>query len=136
MGGIPFSFGDVLYGCILSYLLFKLWKTRNSWKQHWKTNLLQITSWISVLYFVFHFLWGLNYYREPLFEKMKIERDYSDADLENFTQRLIVKTNEIHFEITHNKCLKVINPKTIDDIFISKRISIYLFSSKQETVII
>jgi len=119
MGGIPFSVGDLLYGIAILFLLYKLWKTRNSWKQHWKTNLLQITSWISVLYFVFHFLWGLNYYREPLFEKMQIERDYSDADLENFTQRLIVKTNEIHFEITHNKCLKVINPKTIDAIFIS-----------------
>jgi hypothetical protein len=27
-----------------------------------------------VVYFLFHFLWAMNYYRQPLFEKMKIER--------------------------------------------------------------
>jgi hypothetical protein len=84
MGGIPFSIGDLIYGCILSYLLFKLWKTRKTWKLNWKNNLLQMTSVLSVLYFVFHFLWALNYYRVPLFDKMNITREYSDTDLENF----------------------------------------------------
>ena len=119
LGWIPFSVGDLLYGIALLFLFIQLWKTRNSWKQNWKTNLLQITSYLSFIYFVFHFLWGLNYYRVPLFEKMQIKRDYSDADLENFTQRLIAKTNEIHFEITHNKNQKVTNPESIEAIFIS-----------------
>lgn len=119
LGWIPFSVGDLLYGIALLFLFFQLWKTRNSWKKNWKTNLLQITSYLSVIYFVFHFLWGLNYYRVPLFEKMQIEREYSDADLENFTQRLIAKTNAIHFEITKNVNQKVTNPESIEAIFIS-----------------
>ena len=107
LGGIPFSIGDVLYGCILSYLLFKLWKTRKTWKLNWKNNLLQITSVLSVVYFVFHFIWALNYYRVPLFDKMNITREYSDTDLEKFTQKLIQKTNALQLEITHNKNNKV-----------------------------
>jgi hypothetical protein len=119
LGWIPFSVGDLLYGIALLFLFIQLGKTKNSWKQNWKTNLLQITNYLSVVYFVFHFLWGLNYYRVPLFEKMQIEREYSDADLENFTQRLIAKTNAIHFEITHNVNQKVTNPESIEAIFIS-----------------
>ncbi len=119
LGWIPFSVGDLLYGIALLFLFIQLGKTKNSWKQNWKTNLLQITNYLSVVYFVFHFLWGLNYYRVPLFEKMQIEREYSDADLENFTQRLIAKTNAIHFEITKNVNQKVTNPESIEAIFIS-----------------
>ena len=113
MGGIPFSIGDLIYGCILSYLLFKLWKTRKTWKLNWKNNLLQMTSVLSVLYFVFHFLWALNYYRVPLFDKMNIKREYSDTDLENFTQKLIQKTNALQLKITHNKNIKVYYAATI-----------------------
>lgn len=117
MGGIPFSIGDLIYGCILSYLLFKLWKTRKTWKLNWKNNLLQMTSVLSVLYFVFHFLWALNYYRVPLFDKMNIKREYSDTDLENFTQKLIQKTNALQLKITHNKNIKVYYAATIETIF-------------------
>ena len=119
LGWIPFSVGDLLYGIAILILIFQLWKTRKTWKQNWKNNLLQITSYLSVLYFVFHFLWALNYYRVPLFEKMHIQREYSDVDLENFTQRLIAKTNEIHFKITQNANQKVTNPESIEAIFIS-----------------
>jgi capsule polysaccharide export protein KpsC/LpsZ len=34
---------------------------------------------------------------------MKMERDYSDADLLHFTQKLIAKTNSIQFQITQKK---------------------------------
>jgi hypothetical protein len=55
-------------------------------------------------------LWALNYYREPLFEKMNIKRDYSDADLLKFTQKLIIKTNAIQLQITNDSVQKVIFP--------------------------
>ncbi len=72
---------------------------------------------LSVFYFLFHVLWGLNYYRQPLFEKMKIERDYSDADLLLFTKKLIAKTNAIQRQITKNDSLKVVFPYTQEEVF-------------------
>ena len=59
----------------------------------------------------------MNYYRQPLFEKMKIERDYSDADLFTFTKKLIAKTNEIQTQITKNDSLKVVFPYSQEQVF-------------------
>ena len=116
LGKIPFSVGDILYGIIVVYVLIQIWKNRKTWKLHWKDNLLKVTSFISVTYFLFHLLWAFNYYRVPLFEKMNIERDYSDADLVAFTKKLIIKTNTIQYQITKNKNLKVNNLYSQDSI--------------------
>lgn len=86
---------------------------------NWKDKGLKILSFLSVFYFLFHFLWAMNYYRVPLFEKMNIKREYSDNDLIQFTERLIKKTNEIQFKITKNTNNKVINPYSQEEIFIS-----------------
>jgi hypothetical protein len=117
LGKIPFSVGDVIYGILIVLLVFKIWKTRKSWRLDWKANLLKITSVLSIVYFLFHLLWALNYYRVPLFEKMKIERDYTEEDLHVFTNKLIAKTNEIQFQITKDKNLKVTNPYTQEVIY-------------------
>ena len=116
-GWIPFSFGDILYGLLIIYLLISIWKSRKTWRSQWKDNLLKILSGFSIFYFLFHFLWGLNYYRLPLFEKMNIKREYSNEDLYAFTEKLIIKTNEVQFAITNNKNQKVSNPYLQDSIF-------------------
>lgn len=97
LGWIPFSIGDILYGLLLLWAIRWLYQNR---KENWKAKTLSITSCVSVVYFLFHFLWALNYYRLPLFEKMNIKREYTDAQLIQFTQKLIVKTNEVQFAIT------------------------------------
>ena len=114
LGKIPFSIGDVLYGILIVWLLFSINKNR---KSSWKQKLLSAINFISVFYFLFHTLWAFNYYRVPLFEKMKIERDYSDTDLLNFTKKIIVKTNQIQFQITKNESLKVVFPYTHEQTF-------------------
>jgi len=116
LGKIPISVGDILYGVVVVYGIYSIWKTRKSWKLQCKNNLLKLSSLLSVTYFLFHFLWAFNYYRVPLFEKMNIEREYSESDLEKFTEKLIVKTNAIQFEITNNRNLKVINLNSQDSL--------------------
>lgn len=117
LGIFPFSVGDVLYGLLIIYLLIVIWKNRKTWRRQWKDNLLKVVSGFSIFYFCFHFLWAFNYYRMPLFEKMTIQREYTDADLYGFTEKLIAKTNEVQFKITHNKNQKVNNPYSQDSIF-------------------
>ena len=117
LGKIPFSVGDIIYGIAIIYILYSVWKTRKSWKLEWKNNILKTLSVLSVVYFLFHFLWAMNYYRQPLFEKMKIERDYTNADLLDFTEKLIAKTNEIQIQITKNDSLKVVFPYSNDQVF-------------------
>jgi Protein of unknown function (DUF3810) len=113
-GKIPFSIGDCMYGILIVWLIYSIYKNR---KSTWKQKLLSIFSYFSIFYFLFHTLWAFNYYRIPLFEKMKIERDYSDADLLDFTKKLIAKTNQIQNQITKNDSLKVIFPYSHEQTF-------------------
>ena len=117
LGKIPFSIGDIMYGILIVYLLISIWKLRRTWRKQWKDNVLKILSGFSVFYFFFHVLWAANYYRVPLFEKMQIQREYTNEDLYAFTEKLIAKTNEVQFAITHNKNQKVRNPYSQDSIF-------------------
>lgn len=116
-GFFPFSVGDILYGIVLFFCFRWLWKIRKNWKQHWKDNILKILSFISVFYFLFHFLWATNYHRIPLYQKLGIEKEYSLEQLEDFTTRLIEKTNTIHKSITGNDTLKVVNPYSSKEIY-------------------
>ena len=116
-GQIPFSIGDILYLVLILWILKCLYKSRTSWKLNFKNTFLNFLSFLSILYFAFHLLWGLNYYRVPLFKKMNLKKEYSEADLLQFTDKLITKTNAIQFQITHNKNLKVQVPLSQDSLF-------------------
>lgn len=120
-GWIPFSLGDLIYFIvgffILRWIFTKFKQRKTNQKQNWKTISLEILSFISVFYFFFHLLWATNYHRVPLFEKMKIQKEYSDADLLDFTKKLIVKTNAIHSQIVKNDSLKVSFPYSHQQVF-------------------
>ena len=116
LGYIPFSIGDCLYFGLIVLLVRWFWIRRKSWRTNWKNNSLQLIGFVSVFYFFFHFFWALNYYRQPLFEKLKIEKEYSDAELLTFTQKLIVKTNALQLQITKNNNQAVVFPYTLNQV--------------------
>lgn len=114
LGKIPFSVGDILYSAAFIYSLYWLIKNR---KVQWKIKIWPILSFVSLAYFLFHLLWAFNYYRVPLFEKMKIKREYTEQELVAFTEKLITKTNTVHLAITKDSLKKVSNPYPQDSIF-------------------
>jgi hypothetical protein len=114
LGKISFSVGDVIYAVVIVYGFYWFFNNR---KLPWKSKFWSAVRFLSIVYFLFHLLWAFNYYREPLFEKMAINREYTNEDLITFTQKLIAKTNEIQFEITQDKNKKVSNPYSQDSIF-------------------
>ena len=114
LGKIPFSVGDIVYSFVILYGIYWLYKNR---KVRWKLKIWPILSFVSVAYFLFHLLWAFNYYRVPLFEKMKIKREYTEQELVVFTEKLIVKTNAVHIAITKDSLKKVTNPYPQDSIF-------------------
>lgn len=128
-GGIPFSVGDLAYCVLIFFLLRWFWKIRKTAKKQWKDHLLTILSIISVFYFLFNLLWGINYYRERLSDKLAIGTDYTDADLLIFTQRLIEKTNALQYEITGDTAKAVVFPYSQKEVF-SKNLKGYAELSK------
>lgn len=116
-GSIPFSFGDIIYSVLIILLIRWIWKNRKGFFRNWKTNGLTVLSWISVFYFFFHVLWGMNYYRIPLHEKLNIEKEYTEAELVAFTEKMITKTNALQLQITGNDSTAVKVPYSDEEIF-------------------
>ena len=129
-GIFPFSIGDCIYFILIFFIIKWFWNKRKSWKFQWKNNILTVLSFFSVFYFLFHILWAFNYYRQPLFEKMAIQRDYTDADLLDFTKALIIKTNSIQKQLSQNDNLKVKFPYTQNQAFL-KNLNGYKNLSKE-----
>lgn len=115
-GWIPFSVGDLIY-FVFGFFLLKWFINLFRTPRNWKPIALEIGAGLSVFYFLFHLLWAFNYYREPLFEKMNIEKEYSDADLLRFTKEMIRQTNAIQVGITKNPNAKVMSVLTQEEIF-------------------
>lgn len=115
LGNIGFSVGDIIYGIVIGYLIFRIIKNRKNIT--FKSSIIGILNGISVFYFLFHLLWGMNYYRVPLNEKMNLSYEYSYETLLDFTDKMIEKSNALHLQITGNDSLKVVNPYSNDEIY-------------------
>jgi len=115
LGNIEFSIGDVIYGIVVLFLLYKIIKNRKTIT--FKNSIIGVINVISVFYFLFHLLWGMNYYRIPLEQKMELSYEYSYQQLLDFTDKVIEKSNNIQLQITQNDSLKVINPYSNQQIY-------------------
>ena len=102
-----FSIGDILYIFTLTIIVFKAFKNR---KMKIKKVIIDGLGILSVLYFIFHLFWGLNYYRTPLTQKLNLKTNYSTEDLIKTTKEIILLTNKVHFDIT-NDTEKVVSLK-------------------------
>ena len=99
-GSIPFSVGDILYGLVTGWLLFKmvrlliqLIKRQYSW-QLFRQSLLKLLIGTGVIYLVFNGLWGLNYNRLGIADQIGIQMTkYSKEDLVTIDSILLEKTN-------------------------------------------
>ena len=108
LGWIPFSFGDLFYFLLGIFLISSIYRFFKGGIKQLKSNLFKLGALISVLYFLFHFLWGLNYHRDSLFNTLDLEqKEYTLEDLILLSNDLLKKTKEIHTKITHNDTLKV-----------------------------
>lgn len=115
-GWLPFSFGDIFYALAIIYMVRWLIKNRKRFTKETKSWFVEVFSFISVIYFAFHVFWGMNYYRIPLNESLKLDKEYTTEQLVDITKRLITKTNSIHLKITNNDSVKVVMPFTKEEI--------------------
>ena len=116
-GKFSFSVGDCIYFVVIFLILRWFYQQYKFGKLNRKDSVLRVLSFLSVFYFLFNFLWAMNYHRVPLYEKMGIENKYFDEDLLKFTRVLIAKTNEIHRQIEKNDSLKVVFPYSQKQVF-------------------
>lgn len=117
LGQFDISIGDILYILlIISILAFFLKKVRKR-QVTWLEVVRKTLQLCSIAYFLFHLLWGLNYYRKPLHEILNIEDEYSTEDLEKLTYKLIEKSNELHKNLEPNDSIAVVFNYTTVEVF-------------------
>lgn len=99
-GWIPFSLGDILYGLLAGWMLFKiiqfsirLIKKKYTW-QLFLQSCVKLLVGLLVLYVLFNGLWGLNYNRLGIADQIGIKLSkYSKDDLVTVDSVLLEKTN-------------------------------------------
>jgi hypothetical protein len=116
-GWVPFSVGDLLYTLTGIYIIRWLLVNRKRIFKNTVNWLLDIGATLSIAYFTFHILWAFNYYRQPLNVALNLEADYTTAELVEFTQRLILKSNAIHNTLAKNDSSKIVLPYSKSEVF-------------------
>lgn len=107
-GWIPFSIGDILLLIASIWMLVTLFKFFRKKSKSWSHFLFGIGAKLSMVYFIFYLFWGMNYFRNPLQKNMQLEiPKYNIEELTMLTEKLLIKTQEIHFQITRNDTVAV-----------------------------
>ena len=110
-GWIPFSIGDIVYIIMLLYIVRFLYIVIRDKFSELLKYFYSIGASISLLYFFFHLLWGLNYYRVPFAERISIaNKAYDLEQLNTFTLQKITDLNALHLTLVANDSLPVIIP--------------------------
>ncbi|MEE1974088.1 MULTISPECIES: DUF3810 domain-containing protein [Maribacter] len=116
-GWIPFSVGDLLYFlliCTVIFYLYRRWTFIKTQKLKFLRDVLMV---LSIAYLTFHLVWGFNYYRRPLSEKLGLTETKDYRELLDFTERLIQKTNSIQEYVVGDTLEKVNIPYSQNEMF-------------------
>ena len=100
-GVFPFSLAEFLVGILSITLIILIIKLlRNFNKKELPNSILNITSYLSLLYFLFMVMWGFNYYRLPLSNiiNLPVEKS-SKEDLYNLCLSLVERANALREEL-------------------------------------
>lgn len=116
-GWVPFSVGDIFYTAIAVIALRWIYKNRKNFRYEPIRLIAEILAHVSVVYFMFHMLWGFNYYREPLRKTLNLGNEYTTEELIDITNRLIAKSNNLHRSLGYADSVKIDLPFTHKELF-------------------
>lgn len=122
-GWIPLSLGDILYLLLFLVLLKWLWYVIQTRFSPIRVHLFKIGAFFSIVFFIFHLFWGINYYRQPLYQQLNIDSlSYTQEELVATTLFHIDKLNKIHSILVDNDSVSIEIPY--------KRLDMYRMASK------
>ena len=113
---IPISIGDILYISFIIYTSRWFLVNYKRIKTQTKSLSTDVLSTISIIYFLFHFCWGLNYYRNSLHATLNLKTTYTTHQLKTITNELVSKTNSLHLNITNDSLQKTDIPYSFNEL--------------------
>ncbi|NND16454.1 MAG: DUF3810 domain-containing protein [Eudoraea sp.] len=115
LGWIPISVGDICYMILGALAIYYVIRTRR--RLFTKGMLVNVIMVISIAYFTFNIMWGLNYYRIPIADTLGLKETFSKEELVKLTDQLIQKSNWIQEEITMDTVTAIWVPHSQKAIF-------------------
>lgn len=124
-GIIPTSIAELLIIFLIAFFIYKLVKiiktlikTKNE-KRYILINFLRkILIFISVGYFIFVLIWGLNYYRLPFSEIANLNvQDATIEELKGLCESLITEANDLRKQVQEDENGVMYIPKGYKDVF-------------------
>jgi hypothetical protein len=101
-GWLPFSVGDLFYGMVIVWLIYKLYHTirrvikKQTNRKYWLHALLQTTFVVVIVYVSFNLLWGLNYNRRGVAYQLGLNvQRYSKEDLVKMMEQIVFRLNAL-----------------------------------------
>ena len=117
-GWIPFSVGDILYALAILLITRYIYLFIFNKDFRKKSHLYSVGATLSLAYFLFYFLWGLNYSRENTYSRMGLkEEELTESQLEDFSKFVLNETTKTFRQIVSNDSLAVVPPYTKNEIF-------------------
>ena len=107
-GWIPFSVGDIIYIFLMIYTIRFLTKFIKNKNRHFKYLFYKIGATFSIVFFLFYFLWGLNYSRNSIFTSMDLKHNkYDLKELKTFSEKLLLELTKLQTDLSINDTLAV-----------------------------
>ena len=140
---IEIPIGEIIYIVIIIlyiYLFVKVITFKLS-------DFLNLVAFSSILYFLFYFLWGLNYFKPSLVDKLNIKSEYEFNVLDETINRVIFEINKessfISEDINKSDILNLINTTAsnikksiIPDIFLYQKVSGHYIPFTSEAIFV
>ena len=140
---IEIPIGEIIYIVIIIlyiYLFVKVISFKLS-------DFLNLVAFSSILYFLFYFLWGLNYFKPSLVDKLNIKSEYEFNVLDETINRVIFEINKessfISEDINKSDIFNLINTTTsnikksiIPDIFLYQKVSGHYIPFTSEAIFV
>ena len=107
---LPFALGDFLYMILVAFCLWSIYKVARLAiagqmdKQAIKINLIKLVNFILLAYVIFKLLWGLNYSRPSISQRLGInDQKYNTKELIQLGDFLIRRINTIQQQVAQQK---------------------------------
>ena len=140
---IEIPIGEIIYIVIIIvyiYLFVKVIYFKLS-------DFLNLVAFSSILYFLFYFLWGLNYFKPSLVDKLNIKSEYEFNVLDETINKVIFEINKessfISEDINKSDIFNLINTTTsnikksiIPDIFLYQKVSGHYIPFTSEAIFV
>ena len=140
---IEIPIGEILYIIIIVlyvYLFVKVISFKLS-------DFLNLVAFSSILYFLFYFLWGLNYFKPSLVDKLNIKSEYEFNVLDETINKVIFEINKessfISEDINKSDIFNLINTTAsnikksiIPDIFLYQKVSGHYIPFTSEAIFV